>query len=76
MITKKAKYIKGYSHRSNDLTFKKIYDVIEYSEGSILIENDQGIKGWYNIKGSITNKPLFEDATSVYRDEVINDILK
>ena len=74
----KAKYITGYG--GNSLTINKIYDVFDLinieNYNRILIENDQGIKGWYSTIGSITGKNLFIDVTTEYRSDIINDILK
>lgn len=67
-----------------DVTVGKIYDVISIDidvvggiDGmytNINIINDDGIEGKYYIHSPF-DKDVFKDVTTMYRNEIINDIL-
>lgn len=71
MIIKKVKYsYKGIP--ISNITIDKIYDVIEFhSPNQITFINDIGQKCY-----SYTDINMFIDATSEYRNDIIDEILK
>lgn len=81
---RKFKYIRA-TNRDLNLTKNKIYDLIDYIVDSwsdednnydqIIIENDKGmIEDYYMF--SLSMRPIFEEATEEYRNEIIDEILK
>lgn len=72
---KRVKNISGF----NNITPHKVYDVIEVryiNREYFLIKNDIGYDQWYYTKDLLTDKILFKDVTSEYRNETISEILK
>lgn len=78
---KKVRYIPTTTLMYNVLTPYKVYDVINYELNLklkchvIYILDDSGIKNFYFF--SIHDvSPVFIDATSEYRNEIIDEILE
>lgn len=68
-----------YYGESDGITYGKEYDVISNimvnNEPCVLINNDFGKDVKY-VLSIITDVKVFEDITSEYRDEIINEILE
>lgn len=74
----------GYTQ---DITYGKVYDLLEYliyyeyvkyndpSEDSIVIVNDEGISRTYSLYDFDQN-PIFIEVTLEYRNEIIDEILE
>ena len=74
----------GYTQ---DITYGKVYDLLEYltyyeyvqyndpTEDSIFIVNDEGIYRTYNLY-DFDNNPIFIEVTLEYRNEVLDEILE
>lgn len=78
----KVIYTSGYAlsyHRNSDVTDGKVYDVIKHKMSNsglywdeLVIINDYGREQKFDLYNTLS----FRDVTAVYRNEIINEILK